>query len=201
LARHRVRTLGIDERVGLHVSTDPTRLPDGIGRFDYILMSAVYEHLLPDERVALLPQLWSVLEPGGVVFLNQTPFRWFPVETHTTRLPLVNYLPDRWTLACARRFSMRVAPDESWEELLRRGIRGGTHKEIVEYLQRDERNARLLDPEFLGVEDRIALWYRMSSERRAPLLKKLLLYGFRFIRATTGQTVVPGLSLAIKKVA
>ena len=86
----------------------PKGLPADIGQFDYIILSAVYEHLLPSERPALLTLLWSHLRPGGVIFLAQTPYRWFPVELHTTGLPLINYLPDRLALACARRFSKRV---------------------------------------------------------------------------------------------
>lgn len=200
LARHRSQVFGLDERLSFHVSPGPDNLPSGIGQFDYVILSAVYEHLLPHERSTLLPLLWSHTNPNGVVFLNQTPFRWFPVETHTTRLPLLNYFSDRLAIACARRFSKRVGPDETWDELLRRGIRGGTWKEIIEYLERDERNARLLEPKLLDVGDRIELWYRMSSARRAPLAKRLMMYGFRLIKATTGRTIVPGLSLAIKKV-
>jgi len=200
LARHRARVYGLEDRVSFHVSPNPERLPDGIGQFDYIILSAVYEHLLPGERLALMPVLWSHVKTDGSMFLNQTPFRWFPVETHTTRLPLINYLPDRLTLACARRFSNRIRRDETWEELLRRGIRGGTWSEIRGYLDQDPNSARLLEPQFLGVRDRIGLWYSMSSGRRKPLTKKLMMYAFRLIKAMTGQTIVPGLWLAIRKV-
>jgi len=200
LARHRSRIFGLDNRLSFHVSPEPDNLPSGIGQFDYVVLSAVYEHLLPHERLTLLPLLWSHTNPGGVVFLNQTPFRWFPVETHTTGLPLINYFPERLALACARHFAKKVGRDESWVGLLRRGIRGGTRGEILEYLERDEKNARLLEPGLLDVSDRVGLWYRMSSGSRAPLAKRLMMYGFRLIKAATGRTVVPGLSLAIKKV-
>jgi hypothetical protein len=63
----------------------------------------------------VLEQIWAVLNPGGIFFLNQTPFRFFPREAHTTGLPGLNYLPDRPALRAARRFSKRVSPDQSFE--------------------------------------------------------------------------------------
>lgn len=200
LARHRARWLGLEGRVSFHASPGPNRLPTDIGPVDHIVMSAVYEHLLPRERRTVMPLLWSLLETGGILFLNQTPFRWFPIETHTTRLPLINYLPDRVTLAAARRLCSRIRRDETWEELLRRGIRGGTWKEIRRCLDGSGNSAQLLEPHLIGVRDRIGLWYGLSSGRRAPLAKKLMMYGFRTIKAVTGRTAVPCLTLAIRKV-
>ena len=200
LARHRAKFYGMDGRVMFYLSPDPNNLPAGIGQFDYIIFSAVYEHLLPRERPTLLTLLWSHLRPGGVIFLDQTPYRWFPIEMHTTGLPLINYLPDRLALACARRFSKRVRPYESWPELLRRGIRGGTTREIMGNLNRDGRKAELLKPTRLGVKDYIDLWYRLSSTTRKPLIKKLMMWGFRAVKTTTGITMIPCLSLAIRKV-
>jgi SAM-dependent methyltransferase len=157
LARHRGRFYGVDDRVNFHLAPDPNSLPIGIGEFDYIIFSGVYEHLLPGERQTLLPLLWTHLRSGGVIFLGQTPYRWFPIEMHTTGLALINYLPDRLTLACARRFSKQVSPDASWPGLLRKGIRGGTTREIMGILNRDGRKAELLKPSRFGVKDHIDL--------------------------------------------
>ena len=201
LARHRARFYSVDDRVSFHLSPDPNSLPRGIGQFDSIILSGVYEHLLPDERRTLLPLLGSHLRAGGVIFLNQTPYRWFPIEMHTTGLPLINYLPDRLTLACARRFSKQVNPDSSWPSLLRDGIRGGTTREIIGILNRDDRwKADLLKPSRFGVKDQIDLWYRLSSTTRWSIAKKLMMWGFRVVKATTGITMIPSLSLAIQKV-
>jgi 2-polyprenyl-3-methyl-5-hydroxy-6-metoxy-1,4-benzoquinol methylase len=200
LARYRARFHGVGGRVKFYLSPDPNSLPAGIGQFDYIILSAVYEHLLPSERPALLTLLWSHLRPSGVIFLDQTPYRWFPIELHTTGLPLINYLPDRLALAYARRFSKRVLPFESWPELLRKGIRGGTTRQIMEILNREERKAELLKPTRLSVKDYIDLWYRLSSTTRKPLIKKVMMWGFRAVKATTGITMIPSLSLAIRKV-
>lgn len=201
LALRRAKFYGVEDRVSFQLSPDPNNLPSGIGNFDYILLSAVYEHLLPAERRAVLPLLWSHLKPGGVLFLDQTPYRWFPVEMHTTGLPLINFLPDWLALFCARHFSRRIRRDESWPELLRKGIRGGTVREIMGILNGQGRRAELLEPCRLGVHDRIGLWYQLSSSMRKPGIKKFMMWSFRAIKALTGVTPVPVLSLAVKKLA
>jgi SAM-dependent methyltransferase len=200
LAQHRAKFYGVEGRVSFQLSPDSNSLPPNIGEFDYIIFSAVYEHLFPTERRIILPLLWSHLKEGGTLFLDQTPYRWFPIEMHTTGLPLINYLPDRVTLYCARRFSKRVNRETSWPELLRKGIRGGTTREIVSMLNRESGNAELLNPSFLGINDHIDLWYQLSSTTRKPLIKKLMVWSFRAVRAVTGLTMIPSLSLAIRKV-
>src|SRR4051812_9285946 len=103
LARRRASYFGVDS-VQVLQSPSPETLPPGLGGFDFIMFSAVFEHLRPHERRELLPLVWQHLRPGGVLFLNQTPHRYWPVETHTTGgLPFINYLPDRLALAYARR--------------------------------------------------------------------------------------------------
>jgi SAM-dependent methyltransferase len=82
-------------------------LPDDLGSFDFVTLNAVYEHLLPNERRLLLPQLWASLRRGGVLFLNMTLFRWYRYEHHTTELWFVNYLPDWLALRCVRFFGGR----------------------------------------------------------------------------------------------
>jgi SAM-dependent methyltransferase len=200
LARHRAKFYGVEDRVSFHRSPDSNSLPPEIGDFDYIILSAVYEHLFPSERQAILALLWSHLKQGGVIFLDQTPYRWFPIEMHTTGLPLINYLPDRLALYCSRRFSERVKLDALWPELLRKGIRGGTTREIMTILNREGSKAELLNPSHLGVKDHIDLWYKLSSTTQKPLIKKFLMWGFRAVKAATGMTMIPTLSLAIRKV-
>ncbi|GAI94708.1 unnamed protein product, partial [marine sediment metagenome] len=62
-------------------------LPSELEDFDYVVLSAVYEHLLPNERKNLLPKIWAHVKPGGILFINQTPYRYSPIESHTTVLP------------------------------------------------------------------------------------------------------------------
>jgi len=200
IAQHRARFYGVENRVSFRLSPDSNSLPPEIGDFDYIVFSAVYEHLLKEERQTIPGLLWSHLKRGGVLFLDQTPYRWFPIEMHTTGLPLINYLPDSLALCYARHFSKRVSLGTSWSELLRKGIRGGTTREIMAIFNREGRKAELLTPSHLGVKDHIELWYQLSSTTRRPLTKKLMMWGFRTVKAITGVTIIPTLSLAIRKV-
>lgn len=102
-------------------------------------------------------------------------------------------------LHAARRFSKRVKPDTGWDELLRRGIRGSTTREVLSDLARADGRAELLEPGRLGLCDRIDLWHRLSSGHRHARLKAWIKRGLRAIRALTGVTAVPQLSLAIRK--
>jgi 2-polyprenyl-3-methyl-5-hydroxy-6-metoxy-1,4-benzoquinol methylase len=188
------------------LSPSPDHLPPDLGSFDAILFSAVLEHLLPDERRALLPRLWGLLNPGGVLFIDQTPWRYFPFEGHTTRLPLINYLPDRPAYSYAKSMSSRVGADESWETLLRRGIRGGSVGEIRRILQScGGSDFEFLTPNRLGLRDRVDLWYAgyaVSIANKYPWARPIqaFLRGlFKVVYWTTGAAVVPSLSLAIHK--
>jgi 2-polyprenyl-3-methyl-5-hydroxy-6-metoxy-1,4-benzoquinol methylase len=193
LARLRAKHLGKGS-VEVHLSPSGTALPDGIGDFDYIVFSAVYEHLLPKERTSLLPLLWAHLKPGGVLFLNQTPHRWSPLEAHTTGLPLINYLPDRLAYAMAKRFSRRIKESDDWQDLLRAGIRGGTTGEILGLLGD---SAALLEPRG-EIGDRIDLWYGRLSPRRR-LLKRGAWALLKTLKPVGGIHLIPELSLAIRK--
>ena len=160
------------ERAAFFVSSDPMTVPREAGEFDHILLSAVYEHLLPAERAALLPALWIRLRAGGVLFVNQTPYRYSPVESHSTHLPLLNYLPAPAAFRYARLLSRRVRGTDRWEDLLRKGIRGGSPGEILGILRR---------------------------AGGAPALLGASAAAMRLCRRLTGATVTPSLSLAIRK--
>ena len=123
------------DRVTLLQSPSGDSIPPDLGTFDFIVLSALFEHLLPHERPVILPKVWETLSPGGVLFLCETPHRYHFKESHTTKLYGLNYLPDRLTLWATRRFCKRYGPDVSWEFLLREGIRGGTVREILGILK------------------------------------------------------------------
>jgi hypothetical protein len=75
-----------------------------------------------------MPRLWSALKPGGMIFINRTAYRYFPLEIHSTGLWFVNYLPDRFAHAVVRCLAGRnKAINESgdWNVHLRGGLRGG----------------------------------------------------------------------------
>lgn len=189
-------------------SPDTKSLPDSIGKFDYVLLSAVFEHLLPDERVPVLSQIWSLLNPNGVLFINQTPYRFFPFEGHTSRLFFINYLPDKLANNYVQKFSKRVKGGDSWQQLLRKGIRGGYPREICNILKKSDKNFNplILKPCRLGFRDRIDVWYSgyaISIAEKYPKMKnvqKVLKYTAKLIYLITGIVFLPTVSLALKKV-
>lgn len=199
IAELRTRHYEIVDRVSFYASPDGQNLPEELADFDYILLSAVYEHLLPEERKVLLPKVWQQLKPQGVLFIGQTPNILFPFESHTTGLPFINYLPDKMALHFARKYSKSVESDESWERLLRRGIRGGTESEIIRILSNNSHKPFLLKPQRLGVKNRIDLWYKLSSSSRLSAFKYLMKLFIQVLRNVSGVTLIPSLSLAIKK--
>ncbi len=194
------------KNIGFHASPAPDKLPDDIGAFDFVMFSAVYEHLLPGERKTILPLIWSALKPGGVLFLNGTPNRLFPLEMHTTGLPAINYLPDRLAHIVSRKFSRRNLENESWESMLRGGIRGGSITEIIDNLASSSGTPFVMEPKYLGITDRIDLWLALTSDRignaqspRALLAKRIYHWAMKPIKALTGVEFLPELVLALEK--
>ena len=198
ITRGRAEHYGLDN-VSLLRSPDSRRLPDGIGEFDFVNVGAVYEHLLPAERPRLLAQLWSLLKPGGVLFVNQLPHRYYVIEAHTTGLPVVNFLPDRAAHFVARRYSKRIDPGATWPELLRAGIRGGTERSLVRDIRRGGGDPVLLSPTRLGLGSHADLWYAYSVRVRAHPVKRAMRAAFRTISLIGRTSYAPSLSVALRK--
>lgn len=179
-------------------SPAPNRLPTGIGNFDLVVLSAVYEHLLPSERRVLLQSLWSVVRPGGVLFLNQTPHRWFPIELHSTQLPLLNYLP----LAVAARIAALQSRHKgsAWSTNdvathLRGGLRGATEREVLRFIGEP---AEILPPCRPELRDRVDAWFSLLSPRHR-VAKQLARFCLKGVYRLTGTVLTPNLALAIRK--
>jgi SAM-dependent methyltransferase len=83
------------------------RLPFGDGSFEVALFANVYEHVLPERRVASLREIRRVLAPGGLL-VGQIPNPYFPIESHS-RLPFMGWLPIR-----AQKVYWRLSP-APWE--------------------------------------------------------------------------------------
>ena len=206
VAKLRAEYYGLN-RLTFECSPSDKELPEGLGTFDMVILSAVFEHLLPDERNAVLRQIWSQLNPGGILFINQTPYRWFPFEGHTSHLPLINYLPDKIAHNAACRFSNRIGENETWENLLRRGIRGSTPRENIKILKKTdvEYHPKLLRPSRLGFRNRIDIWYAgyaISIAHKYPkiqLIQKILRIVAKAIYCLTGIIFLPTLAMAIQK--
>jgi 2-polyprenyl-3-methyl-5-hydroxy-6-metoxy-1,4-benzoquinol methylase len=173
------------------------QLPTNMGTFDVVMLSAVYEHLLPDERRVTLPLLWSILRDGGVVFINQTPHRWFPKEHHTTNLWGVNYLPDSLAHKIAR-VSTRDVRTDDWPTLLRKGIRGGTERSMIEeFTSGTMTRARILQP--IRFRDRAEYWFQHTSPRYRRI-KRILASMFRLSESLFGTILTTHVDVAIQKV-
>ena len=182
--------------VAFFQSPSGTRLPEGIGTFHVVVMSAVFEHLLPRERPALMRQVWSVIRPGGLLVIQETPHRFFPLESHTTGLALINHLPDAVAHAMTRRFSRRVDRGASWEELLRQGIRGGTAREVVGTLRGDTGyRPHMLRPTRGGARGEFDVWYAMASAHGRRSLRRSVAHALRAFKMLTGYSLMPYITL------
>ena len=171
-------------------------LPDGLGQVDHVVCNAVIEHLLPAERRALMPMLWGAIRPGGMLFITETPHRWFPRELHTTGLWGINYLPARLAGPLARR-SGRVPADASWPELLRRGVRGTSVGELRRLL--GDVTAELVPPTRSGLQDHVDLWLSHSGGRGATRGKRIVGRVARRLLPVTGEPLIPSVSVAFRK--
>ncbi len=186
------------DRMRFLISPKADSLPHEIEEFDYALFNGVYEHLLPNERDALLLRIWSHLKSNGILFINETPFRYFPIESHTTRMPLINYFPDKITLYLSRRFSKRVRSDEAWETLLRRGIRGGSVKEIIGILNKSSPKPLLLKPK--SFRNSSEIYYKAASARKLSIINKFLVLIMKEFARISGLPLSPYISIAIRKI-
>jgi 2-polyprenyl-3-methyl-5-hydroxy-6-metoxy-1,4-benzoquinol methylase len=77
-------------------------LPWTDGAYDLVLVVGVVEHLPERHRRAQVDEYWRVLAPGGHIAFLDTPNRYFPWETHSVNLPLVQWLPSRLAYTYAR---------------------------------------------------------------------------------------------------
>jgi SAM-dependent methyltransferase len=108
ITRTKVEELGLRVvRDVAHFSNDETRrLPYADARFDLVLAVGVVEHLPARNRRAQVDEYYRVLAPGGHIAFLDTPNRFFPLETHSVGLPLVQWLPPR----SAYRYARAVRP-------------------------------------------------------------------------------------------
>jgi SAM-dependent methyltransferase len=106
IARTKAKELGLTVvREILELDQEATRhLPWADGAFDLVLAVGVVEHLPERHRRAQVDEYWRVLAPGGHMAILDTPNRAFPFETHSLRLPLVQFLPPRLAYRYARLF-------------------------------------------------------------------------------------------------
>jgi ubiquinone/menaquinone biosynthesis C-methylase UbiE len=137
-AELRMAEEGLKRATILHVP-NTEQLPFEDGSFQVCACNAVIEHIPPRLRAVHIKEIWRVLEPGGYLYITETPNRLCPYDGHTTQLWGIPWLP----LNLARRYAIwrgRVEPGTTDEELVEMGIRGSTYFEIAAAL-RDQRFA------------------------------------------------------------
>jgi SAM-dependent methyltransferase len=167
--------------------------------FDVIQLNAVVEHLLPAERKDLMSFIWQKLRPGGYLVVTETPWRWFPIETHTTSLPFVNYLNDHWALAAMRHFNRHGHPkDISLDAALRQGLRGATVREIIQCLGAPADSIRLVRSANADARDLLEVWWH--GECRQTPVKRAAYRTLSAWRSMTGMVISPWVNIVLQKV-
>jgi len=104
IVRAKREDLGLDRLIEVRLlsNDDTRRLPWDNAAFDLVLALGVVEHLPARNRRAQVDEYYRVLAPGGHIAILDTPNRWFPLETHSVGLPLVQWLPPQLAWRYAR---------------------------------------------------------------------------------------------------
>jgi SAM-dependent methyltransferase len=117
IVRAKAEELGLEKvrDVALFPGEATRRLPYQSEQFDLVVVCGVVEHLPDRARRAQVDEYYRVLARGGHIAILDTPNRWFPLETHSVGLPLIQWLPPRIAFAYARTFRRRKFGRESYE--------------------------------------------------------------------------------------
>ena len=123
LTRAKVEELGLGAvREVLHLDQGGTcTLPWADGAFDLVVAVGVVEHLPVRYRRRQVDEYYRVLAAGGLLTVLDTPNRWFPLETHSVGLPLVQWLPPRLAYRYARLGRPRRYRAVSYEQFVADG--------------------------------------------------------------------------------
>jgi SAM-dependent methyltransferase len=88
--------------VRLLSNEETRRLPYPDRMFDLVLVLGIVEHLPVRGRRKIVDEYYRVLAPGGHIAILDTPNRFFPLETHSVGLPLIQWLPAPMAFAYAK---------------------------------------------------------------------------------------------------
>ncbi|HEV8437227.1 MAG TPA: class I SAM-dependent methyltransferase [Methylomirabilota bacterium] len=123
ITRAKVEDMGLKavREVAELTNEETCRLPHADGRFDLVLAIGVVEHLPARTRRAQVDEYYRVLARGGLIAILDTPNRFFPLETHSVGLPLVQWLPPRWAYRYARLGRPARFRDVSYQEFVADG--------------------------------------------------------------------------------
>ena len=76
---------------------------------------------LPERLARQVDEYYRVLAPGGHIAILDTPNRWFPLETHSVGLPLVQFFPAPVAYRYARLLRRRAFGDVPYAEFVADG--------------------------------------------------------------------------------
>lgn len=134
LANQRAQDEKLADRISFLHITDTTKLPFDDGRFDIVTLNAVLEHIDPKLRAPILQEAFRCLKPEGLLVITETPNKIFPYDGHTTRLPLIPWLPFDWAVSLAGRFSRNSPRGLTKEQYILEGLVGVTYWQIKKAL-------------------------------------------------------------------
>jgi SAM-dependent methyltransferase len=130
-------------KVHLLCAADFENIVGKVGTFDFILLNGVIEHI-PLSKIGLrkkiLQILFDILNSKGVLYINKTPNRLWPIDRHTTQLWWIPWTRpgSMWAYSKAVRMGKHSDNPETHSYgplgLEERGAWGATFFEIKEYL-------------------------------------------------------------------
>ena len=172
---------------------DTTHLPFSDNTFDIVLCNAVFEHILPVQRFSHFSEIARVTKQGGHVVISGTPNRFFPKDSHTSKLWLVPWMP-LWLVkpyvilrnGAIKSTDPLARSDISWlrkltkipnEEWLRRGIRGVSILDILRWSRKGGQSLEIVNNHSVKELKE----YLRNSNTVNKNLKNLIYYGTKSV--------------------
>lgn len=176
------------------------RLPYADGAFDLVIVLGVIEHLPVENRHRYVDEYYRVLKAGGWIGIFDTPNRWFPLESHSVGLPLIQWLPPRAALAYGKVFRPGRLRGVTLAEFTAPGT-GWRNASLSDCLPTSGR---------VGLQDlteEIGYGYRFFRDTARTWKRKLTLPAFAFVcrvarrLGVSPSLVLPYFNLVFRKVA
>lgn len=172
-----------------HFTNEMTRnLPYENNYFDVIIVLAVVEHLPYENRHIYIDEYYKKLKLNGFIGFWDTPNRYFPIETHSVGLPLVQWLPPQMAYIYSKLFRKKFRK-VSFSEFTRAdtGWRNSSYYEIL---------PKTLMIDIKDVSDELG--YKLSGNNR--LIIKWYLKVFSKLFRVPPSCLSPNLNVVFKKI-
>ena len=113
VAGDRCRAYGLDVEL---IEANATQVGELLSNrhFDFVIFYASLEHMTIAERISAMSSTWSMLVPGDLWCVVETPNRLWYYDAHTSLLPFYMWLPDELAFAYSR-----FSPRQDFRELYR----------------------------------------------------------------------------------